>query len=203
MPRRDDRFLTTALSCPVGEVVDVSRSGFRLRALKRPPLKTGQTHEIVLRAGGQQVRVAARVQWVKRTRLVPARYELGFLIVDHRTGIGVAVQQLGQFGCIGGPVDADQSGAPSPAAGNQPPRGQGISAAVQLEDLYALLGVQEQVSADELKRAYRTLARTVHPDHSTAPDAAAQFDRIAKAYAILGDPTRRKWYDDMRRGDAA
>lgn len=202
MPRRDDRFFTTALSCPVGEVVDVSRSGFRLRSLKRPPLKVGQSHEILLRAGGQQVRVAARVQWVKRTRLVPPRFELGFQIVDHRPGIGAAIQQLGQFGCIGAPVDAAQNQG-STASSEQPPLSQGVTAAVQLEDLYALLGVGEGASADEVKRAYRTLARTMHPDHSDAPDAAARFDRLAKAYAILGDPTRRKWYDDMRRGEAA
>jgi molecular chaperone DnaJ len=64
-----------------------------------------------------------------------------------------------------------------------------------VRDLYEILGVQRDASADEIKRAYRSLAREHHPDVSAAPEAEERFKEIVGAYEILSDPQKRQRYD--------
>jgi molecular chaperone DnaJ len=64
-----------------------------------------------------------------------------------------------------------------------------------VRDLYEILGVQRDASADEIKRAYRSLAREHHPDVSSAPEAEERFKEIVGAYEILSDPQKRQRYD--------
>jgi len=67
------------------------------------------------------------------------------------------------------------------------------------QDYYATLGVARDASADELKRAYRKLARQLHPDVNDAPDASERFKEITVAYEVLSDPAKRATFD--RGGD--
>lgn len=67
-----------------------------------------------------------------------------------------------------------------------------------LQDYYQILGVSPGVSAEELKRRFRSLARKYHPDVNKTPEAAEQFKTINEAYQILGDPARRAVYDAER-----
>jgi molecular chaperone DnaJ len=63
-------------------------------------------------------------------------------------------------------------------------------------DLYIVLGIDRAASLNEVKRAYRRLARQFHPDVNPGDDVAAvRFREIAQAYEILGDPDRRRRYD--------
>jgi molecular chaperone DnaJ len=63
-------------------------------------------------------------------------------------------------------------------------------------DLYALLEVSRDASNDEIKRAYRRLARSLHPDaNPDNPAAEAQFKEVAQAYEVLSDPEKRARYD--------
>jgi molecular chaperone DnaJ len=78
--------------------------------------------------------------------------------------------------------------------------------ATTANDLYSVLGVERGASADEIKKAYRKLAREHHPDRNPG-DAAAEerFKEIQTAYDVLSDPEKRKAYDrfgsaDGRRG---
>ncbi|NPA73168.1 MAG: J domain-containing protein [Epsilonproteobacteria bacterium] len=61
--------------------------------------------------------------------------------------------------------------------------------------LYETLGVKENASSDEIKKAYRRLARKYHPDINKSPDAEEKFKEINAAYEILSDPEKRKQYD--------
>ena len=67
------------------------------------------------------------------------------------------------------------------------------------KDFYKILGVKKDASADEIKKAYRTLARKHHPDKNPDNAAAeARFKEVSEAYDVLSDPTSRKEYDEAR-----
>src|SRR4051794_31740010 len=68
-------------------------------------------------------------------------------------------------------------------------------------DFYKALGVGQAATADEIKRAYRKLAKANHPD-STGGDKAkeSRFKDISNAYDVLGDPKKRALYDELRAG---
>ncbi len=68
------------------------------------------------------------------------------------------------------------------------------------QDFYAVLGVPASATSDEIKKKYRSLASKHHPDKNpNDPKAADTFKAISEAYTTLGDPEKRKQYDEMRR----
>jgi len=68
------------------------------------------------------------------------------------------------------------------------------------KDFYQVLGVAEKASQDEIKKAYRKLAKKHHPDaNPNDASAAERFKEIGEAYSVLSDPDKRKQYDQMRR----
>ncbi len=62
-------------------------------------------------------------------------------------------------------------------------------------DYYETLGVKREASSDEIRRAYRNLAKQLHPDINKADGAGDRFKEINEAYAVLSDPERRSTYD--------
>jgi len=70
-----------------------------------------------------------------------------------------------------------------------------------MSDYYKILGVDENISPDALKKTYRKLAHQHHPDKNAGDEKAAeQFKGISEAYAILGDPHKRAEDDAQRNG---
>ncbi len=68
---------------------------------------------------------------------------------------------------------------------------------MKYKDYYETLGVPRDADLDQIKKAYRKLARTHHPDMSKAPDAEARFKEAAEAYATLKDSAKRAAYDEL------
>jgi len=68
---------------------------------------------------------------------------------------------------------------------------------VEFKDYYQIMGVARDSSQDEIKRAYRKLARKYHPDVSKEPDAESRFKEVGEAYEVLKDPEKRAAYDQL------
>lgn len=66
-------------------------------------------------------------------------------------------------------------------------------------DYYEILGVGRDATDDDIKKAFRRLARELHPDVSDAPDAQERFREVAEAYEVLSDPQTRETYDRFGR----
>ncbi|MBB5140529.1 curved DNA-binding protein CbpA [Thermocatellispora tengchongensis] len=82
---------------------------------------------------------------------------------------------------------------PNPPKSTPPPAGH----------LYNLLGVTRTATQDDIKKAYRRLARQLHPDVNPDPAVAARFQEIGEAYHVLSDPGRRTEYDRTGRSPRA
>ena len=65
------------------------------------------------------------------------------------------------------------------------------------KDFYEVLGVRRDASQEQIKKAYRKLARKYHPDVSQDEDAEAKFKALGEAYAVLKDPDQRTQYDQL------
>lgn len=70
---------------------------------------------------------------------------------------------------------------------------------MEFKDYYQILGVPRDAAADEVKKAFRKLARKYHPDVSQEPDAETRMKDVNEAYAVLSDPEKRAAYDQLGR----
>jgi molecular chaperone DnaJ len=67
----------------------------------------------------------------------------------------------------------------------------------QKRDYYETLGVQKNASVDEIKKAYRKLAREYHPDVNKTPGAEEKFKELSEAYSVISDQNKRAQYDQF------
>jgi curved DNA-binding protein len=71
---------------------------------------------------------------------------------------------------------------------------------MEFKDYYQALGVPREAPVEEIKKAYRKLARKYHPDVSKEKDAEARMKEVNEAYAVLSDPEKRAAYDQVGKG---
>lgn len=193
MPRAGERFAAVGLSCPLGEVVDLSTTGLRARSRKRPEVRRGDMMTLLVESEAQQIRVTGRAAWIRRAGL--RAFEIGVQFVDVRPGIAAALAQLAQYGFV--PTGVEAATAAEPAASRE------VRATIEIEDLYVIFGVPRDASDDKIRETYHALARQLHPDVSGDPGAADRFALVSKAYSVLRDPDRRRRYDQMLNRSAA
>src|SRR4051812_22828455 len=68
---------------------------------------------------------------------------------------------------------------------------------MKYKDYYKILGVERNANDDDIKKAYRKLARKYHPDVSNEKDAEEKFKEMSEAYETLKDPEKRAAYDQL------
>src|SRR5580765_89420 len=82
--RRDDRYKTDNLRCHVGEVLDISSSGMRVRCKEKPPFQNGGVEMFGITAGTQKLPVEGRIVWIRRASWRSSQYEMGVQFIDQR-----------------------------------------------------------------------------------------------------------------------
>src|SRR3970040_1295899 len=68
---------------------------------------------------------------------------------------------------------------------------------MKYKDYYSILGVERSAGAEDIKKAYRKLARKYHPDVSSDPKGDEKFKEVAEAYETLKNPEKRAAYDQL------
>lgn len=188
--RKHQRHHTKTVSCALGEVLDMSAAGLRLSSKSKPPLQPGRTAQIRLAHPKGDLIVAVELRWLKRTGLF--RYEMGLQFLDVTPQTQATLDNLARFGFV---AAADGSQRPTSS----------MKASVVLPDYYRVLGLKKGATPEDVRAAYRELAKKFHPDrtaHSglSCADAAAGFMRIQEAYDVLNDAEQRTTYDGRLAG---
>ena len=199
--RRAKRHCVDSLECDLGAVVDLSSVGMRIASNKKPPLGVGQTGRIKITVPEGQLTITGRIVWQRRAGL--RKWLIGVEFVNVKRSITAALDSIAQFGFIGGSAIASSSSATdrsnqSSTKANKKKKKPKIRASMDLPDYYHVLGLEAEASADDIRNAFRILARQYHPDLN--PDGEKRFVAIHEAYEVLKDPERRRSYDLQRAG---
>jgi hypothetical protein len=199
--RRSERYRAAAVRCAIGDIVDVSSTGMRVRGSGAPPSEVNQILQLNVSSERQHVNCSARVVWRRRVGL--RGFEMGLEFINTGRGARAALVQFARYGFVGSSnqdMDAGFKGVPAAAsnagaAASSPASQQTVK--IEIEDLYAILGVKRNATGEEIRSAYRAIARKCHPDVSNTPESAARFTLISKAYSVLREAETRKRYDAM------
>lgn len=192
--RKAPRYETPSLPAfNFGEVVDISSTGMRVRRPGKPIVSPGTIEKFVLIAGFGPFSLQGKVVWVRKTFPFSRTYTFGVQFLNLDSVTKERLRHIGEYGFDNGP--------PPESVEDRAKRK--ILAAVEIEDLYPILGVAPSASPHELGKAYRTLVKRFHPDVCKEPDAEERLSRVTKAYKVLRDPELRRKYDEMRAGAAA
>lgn len=174
--RTSKRYDTRMTDCALGSIVDLSTEGARIVAHSEPAVKRGHVFEISLTCGDVKIFVLTRVAWTSQVQKDVWNIGLHFFDADAQTRADV--ERL---------LDAAASGREI------------LPTSVEVEDLYATLGIAPTATSDEVRAAYRRLARQYHPDYAPDEESSRKFARISKCYMVLRDESLRRRYDELRK----
>lgn len=194
-PRGAYRQKIAGFMSQIGPLLDISSTGMRVKFDKGPKLSVHSVLNFQIQTDGTTFSVRGVVVWVRRK-------EAGIQFMDLSPEHAALIDYIARFAMMPGPGEriAARHKSPEPRARPAPPP---IKVAVEVEDLYAVLGVSRTADAEAIKAAYRTLARQCHPDLSQKPEDAERFTLINKAFSVLRDPDLRKRYDQLLARSAA
>lgn len=187
---RKARSAVNRLQWQFGEVLDLSESGMCVRVAVGAVPSVSSLQRFSLRSGSTKIEVLGRIMWLGNHRRGSSSLHAGVQFVDLSPEQANAILHALRHGQL-----------PANGAKQSPPPC--IEAHVEVEDLYAVLGVARNVSTEDLKAAFRALAQVLHPDRSPDPAAHARFTLVHKSYAVLKDPVKRSRYDLLLSRQAA
>ncbi|MBX3388664.1 MAG: DnaJ domain-containing protein [Phycisphaeraceae bacterium] len=172
--RSGKRYDTRLTDSVLGSVVDLSIDGARVVTRSEPSVRAGHVFEIAIACDGARVFVLSRVAWTRKIDKDLWNIGLHFFDADSRTRTDL--ERL---------LDRCASGREM------------LPTSMEVEDLYAVLGVPREATLEQIRAAYRRLARQFHPDHSPDEDSSRRFARISKSYMVLRDESLRRRYDQI------
>ena len=188
-PRRDERYDTSGMSCPLGDVVNLTASGMQIHTPRKPAVSRGELKQFVLRTATQTLTVSGSVVWRRRRSPLSGQYEIGIRFVDSRPAIREALVAFAKYGFVG--------------RGEQESSHEGVANATVhksskiVEDYYRILGVERRATQSEIRLAFWALAKANHPDVTSDPKAEVRFRRANEAREVLLDPMKRRRFDEL------
>lgn len=204
-PRADERINATGVSCHLGQVLDISAGGMRVRTEGTPGVAKGEQCNFGVRSSRHQVSVRGQVMWMKRVGW--KNYELGVRWLNATSVHVQLLLQLARYGFV--TIEETKGDPPPPSGGSSNSNSSGGSngthdarsqPATQVEDLYAVLSVARTAKLEEIHAAFRALARKLHPDVNKEAGAQEKFTEVSKAYSVLRDAENRRRYDILLAG---
>jgi hypothetical protein len=181
---RAARMQTAVVSCALGPIADISRSGMSVCTQRATGLSVGTELEIELNAPADSMTVRTRV--VRVRPLGGGRYELAMEFLGMSEEERTAVENLARHG--------KRRAAGVFASGE---RREQLIEALRMPDYYQVLGVARGATVEEIQKAYRVLARKYHPDVCREEGAQQRFCMINDAHDTLGEAEKRAAYDAM------
>lgn len=168
--------------------------GMRILCKGKPDLKKGQSLQIALRCPEGTINVIGRAVRIRRRGF--RTFEIGIQFLNLSKPVAAAIGSLAQFGFITGKAQASSGTDIGDGGNTQADSKASVRVAANLPDFYKVLGVAPSATADDIRDAYRQLARKHHPDVSDSEEDAARFLKIKNAYEVLKDPERRRMFDE-------
>lgn len=205
-PREHERVAAQGITCHLGQVLDISAGGMRVRTEGTPGVQKGDTVSFGVRSNRHKVSVQGQVLWTRRSGW--KNYEIGVRWLDASPIHVELLLQLARYGFVNieetrGDAIPGMNGS-GHSNGSARPSTNGSttanSAAPVVEDLYKVLSVARTSTPEQIHAAFRALARKLHPDVNKEAGAQERFTEVNKAYGVLRDAETRRRYDILLAG---
>lgn len=166
--------------------MDLSGTGMRVGVKGRCPIKIGQVVPLKLKTPHGSIPVAARAVWRRRTGLLGG-CQIGLHFDGIKPNQSVALATIARFGFIA--PEGVQPASAGASASVEPPSA--VEATIVMAPYYECLGLAPQATPQDVKNAYRKLARQYHPDVAPGDENQKKFVELREAYDLLSDHLRR------------